>query len=199
MRPLRAIPSALAVLLLPALAAAGVIQATVTAAPNSGDPDQAAWIYTMDVTWDTGTPYGLSHFNLYLDPADFGCGCQEIASSLSWGETVGVTAGEPGGCSLPFTAELNCSGDPSIGLDGIVLKFEPVEEGCEAGPTGQVTVTFSSPYPPGDIAEPNTFLTDKYGQLVGTGSLTGVFPALACDPVSADALCWGDVKARYGR
>ena len=42
------------------------ISGVITSA-RTEDPGLPAWQYTLVLTWDTGTPYALSHANLLMD------------------------------------------------------------------------------------------------------------------------------------
>ena len=54
-----------------------------------------------------------------------------------------------GGCSVDYTATLECDGDPSIpNVSGILFKFEPIEGDCEPGNIGSGTIVFYSDLPP---------------------------------------------------
>ena len=187
------------VFLLPGPAdAACELTADIAAARNTGDPSLGKWSYTMTVVWNTGTPYGLSHLTLWLDEANAGCSCPELVEALSWSDPLGSSTGAPGDCTVEYYGELNCDGDPSLGILGNVLKFEPYEaEGCEPGTAGTATLVFHSDFPPAGIAPIELFLLDKHGLLGCSGGVTGVFPGLPCDPTPAAHGSWGLLKDRY--
>lgn len=185
--------------LVPSLALADcLITGTVTAQPNTTDPLLPAWRYTLTVVWDTGTPYALSHFNMLLSQPGEICTCDDFASTLVWVDPAGASDGEPEPCRVDYDLILECSGDPSLGIADILLKFEPVEvPGCEPGPAGSGVFTFWSDWAPAPIDEPNLFLVDKHGQLACYGQLIGVFPGLPCDPTPAPPQTWGGLKTTY--
>ncbi|MFH1845443.1 MAG: hypothetical protein ABIF77_19840 [bacterium] len=179
--------------------AQGTIFGTIVAEPNTGNPELGAWTYRLVITWNTGTPHALSHMNLKLDDPDGNCECEEIESALTWGDPIGFSHESPSYCLVYYYGEFLCHGDPSISVDGIMLKFEPYENPeCEPGTGGVATFTFYSDYPPVPIAEDNLFLSDKFSGYVGFGPVTGVFPAIPCDPVETERATWGDLKQGYG-
>lgn len=173
------------------------ISTHIEAELNTDDPGLGTWKYTVILSWDTGTQYGLSHFNIWLDEEGFNCGCAEIASSLNLVNPAGLATGEGGACSVPFDSYLECGGDPSLGINGILIKFEPDEDTCEAGASGEGSFVFYSNYSPAPVALPNSFVVDKHGQLSCYGSVTGVFPGLACNPVGTLVGSWGSIKSIY--
>ena len=72
---------------------------------------------------------------------------------------------------------MECNGDPGIsGLEGILLKFEPIDSECEPGTTGTLTFSFFSDYGPATIDEEVLALFDKYAGLFCSGYLIGRFP-----------------------
>lgn len=181
---------------LPALALADCsIDGVITAAPNP-DPMGPAWVYTAVIDWNTGSQYALSHMDLWLDVVGGTCGCQDFQNAISWGDPIGQSGVA---CSVSYYGELNCQGDPSIpGVQGIALKLEPMEGGgCEAGTAGQGTFTFYSNLAPAAIDEDAVTLVDKYARQYCFGNLSGVFPALPCDPVAAQETNWGSVKGMF--
>ncbi len=117
------------------------IDGTIVANAN-GDPMGPSWVYTMTIDWDTGSQYALSHMDLLLDTAGGTCSCADFMDAISWDDPIGYSDGDPA-CTMDYTGNLECSGDPSIpGVDGILLKFEPIEgNGCEPGNVGTATFT----------------------------------------------------------
>ncbi|MEN8006019.1 MAG: hypothetical protein ABFS42_03350 [Candidatus Krumholzibacteriota bacterium] len=173
------------------------IGGTITASPNP-DPLGPDWMYTMVITWDTGNAYSLSHANLLLDIAGGTCLCQDFNSAMSWASPIGYSDGVPPVCTVEYDGFMECGGDPSIpGIDGILLKFEPVEGECEPGPTGTATFVFYSNLGPYPIDEDILSVIDKAGLDSCTGSLSGDFPAMACDPVGVEDANWGSLKGLF--
>ena len=176
------------------------LEAHIDSRMNTGDPSLGGWVYTLTVDWNTGSQYALSHLNLWLDEGNQNCLCSDIGGALNLPAESDPTEGTPTACDLVFESLLECNGDPSIGLTGTIIKFEPFEgEGCEAGVSGTMTYTFYSDFAPSNIYLPNMYLTDKAGQTACSGQITGVFPGLPCDPTPVDNVTWGGIKLRYGR
>jgi hypothetical protein len=173
------------------------ISGTITA-EMTNDPGLPVWCYTMEFTWDTGSPYALSHADLLLDGAGGTCVCADFSDALEWYDPVGSSDGTDD-CIVNYTGHLECNGDPSIpGVEGYLLKFEPIEvDGCEPANTGTAVVVFYSNLPPAPIDEDILSIVDKHGQEFCFGSLSGDFPALACDPVDVQGSTWGKIKGEY--
>jgi len=174
------------------------IGGTITASDNP-DPEGPIWMYTMEITWDTGNNYSLSHANLLLDPGLGTCLCQDFMDALSWGDPIGSSDGYPMPCTVDYQGFLECDGDPSIPeVTGFLLKFEPInDESCEPGPTGTGTFIFYSDLSPAPINEDVLSVVDKHGQDFCFGNLTGEFPAIPCDPVEYKDSSWGNLKGLY--
>ncbi len=172
----------------------GVSQASL----NGEHPEWGEWKYTFTFTWDTGSVYSVSHIDLLLDMSG-NCACSEFSDALHWDNPVGSSGGTEPDCTVPYTAYLECQGDPSIpDIESPLLKFEPYEaEGCEPGPTGSAVFILYSDFSPGDIAADNLFLVDKHGQLACRGRISGDFPALPCNPTPTWQTSWGQLKACY--
>lgn len=173
------------------------INGHIAAAP-SGDPMLPTWEYTLVVTWDTGSVYGLSHINLLIDPAGGSCSCDDITTALTLVNPAGTSEGV-GGCTLAYNAFIECRGDPSIpGVNGILLKFEPDEsEGCTPDFIGVATFVFYSEMSPVPIDEDILSLVDKFDGNYCFGNVTGFFPGLVCDPVPNQDSSWGRIKGLY--
>ena len=172
------------------------INGTIEASTND-DPMGPAWVYTLNLSWDTGTQYALSHMNLLMDVEGGTCSCNDFMAAMSWDEIIGTSQSDT--CSIDYNGFLQCSGDPSIpGVDGILLKFEPIEEiGCEPGTTGTATFVFYSHLSPAPIDADILSLVDKFALNSCSGSLTGDFPSMSCDPVATETMDWGSAKSLY--
>jgi hypothetical protein len=175
------------------------ITGTITA--EMVDHELGMYRYTLELMWDTGSQYALSHANLLLDPGFGDCLCVDFEEALAWEDPIGFSDGYPEGCTVYYYGMIECDGDPSIyGVDGFLLKFEPFEEeDCEPGTTGTGIFVFYSDFGPAPIDEDFLSLVDKNGQNSCTGTLTGDFPAIPCDPVSNEARTWTNVKGLYIR
>ncbi len=173
------------------------ISGTIVATANP-DPLGPPWVYTLTIDWDTGTPYALSHMDLLMDTAGGTCSCADFMDVLSWDDPIGSSNGDPF-CTVDYTGNLECAGDPSIpGVDGILLKFEPIEDlGCAPGVTGTATFVFYSHLGPAPIDEDILSLVDKFAGNSCFGALSGDFPSMTCDPVETDKLEWGSAKSMY--
>lgn len=174
------------------------IGGTITASPN---PNLSGpnWMYTMEISWDTGNNYSLSHANLLIDPGLGTCTCQDFTDALSWDSPIGTSNGYPEPCTVEYEGFLECGGDPSIPeVSGFLLKFEPIEdEFCEPGPTGTATFTFYSNLPPVPIDEEILSVVDKHAQEYCFGNMSGDFPAMACDPVGTQDSSFGSLKGLF--
>jgi len=174
------------------------IGGTITASDNP-DPVGPIWMYTMEITWDTGNNYSLSHTNLLLDPGLGTCVCQDFMDALSWGDPIGSSDGYPMPCTVHYQGFLECDGDPSLPeVTGFLLKLEPIyDESCEPGPTGTGTFIFYSDLPPAPIDEEVLSSVDKNGQEHCLGFMSGDFPAIACDPLGSQDSSWGNLKGMF--
>jgi len=180
----------------PALAQCSIIGTITPHATN--DPDGPAWAYVVDLSWNSGSPYGLSHIDLLLDYRGRTCVCQDFEDALIWSDPVGSSTGTFG-CTVDYRAYLECKGDPSIpGTDNYLLKFEPMESAmCEPGNTGTARFVFYSNLPPAPIDEDVLSIVDKAGRTFCYGNLSGFFPSMACDPVGVEGSTWGTIKSQY--
>lgn len=169
-------------------ASAECVQGSVSAELQLGGPFVGLWKYTVEITWDT--PQGLS--NVTVD-----CGfedCPEIACAQTWlfDDPAGHgTGGEPGDCEFDLVGEFNCEGNPSIGVDHPIIKWDAVDtEGCQASTTGSATLCFYTNVAPGPGEMPVSLI--KNGLNVCDGMLSGVCP-LVC-PLATEDSNWGKIK-----
>ncbi|MBU8869647.1 MAG: hypothetical protein KOO60_02115 [Gemmatimonadales bacterium] len=173
------------------------IGGNISAEPNT-DPAFTDWKYTATITWDTDSQYALSHLDLILDYSTGTCMCDDLSDALFFEGLPGISEGDPMGCEVEYETTLECDGDPSIpGVEGILFKLEPVSLECEPGVTGTLTFTFYSDYSPAPIDEEILLLIDKHGQQACSGTLSGMFPALSCDPVSSQSVSWDAMKGLF--
>ncbi len=177
------------------------IGGTITAAPNDGDPGLGLWCYTLDVTWDTDSQTSLSHLDLIVDGPGGTCGCSDIADAINFAYPAGSSDGYPDGCDVDYEAFLECDGDPSIPIEGILFKWEPLDMpgGCEPGPVGTGQFVFYSDYEPVAVDDTLPLVAEKNSGEHCEGTVSGVFPGLECNPVSSEASSWTDVKGLYDR
>jgi len=184
------------------------IEGHCSAELNGDQPEFGTWKYTLEVEWDSGSQHGLSHFDLDLGYEGHDCDCDEFpfdfpepaGNSDGTGEGDRDDGDDDGGgdCPVPYEAEFECHGDPSIpGMDSPLLKFEPDEEDCEPGATGSGVFVFYSNWEPEPIDSINDRLAFKAGGETCSGPVDGELPTLGCEDVATDPSSWGDLKARF--
>lgn len=167
---------------------------------EESDSDLGDWCYTLEVMWDTGDQTSLSHLNLVIDLPTGTCECYEVVEAISFGYPAGSSDGYPDGCMVDYEAWIECNGDPSIPIEGILIKWEPLyDESCEPGPTGTGYFMFYSDYSPVPVDESLPVVVEKNAGQYCEGTVTGVFPGLPCNPVSAEATTWSQLKSLYER
>jgi len=171
----------------------------LSTATEVNDP-LGGYLYTIEVTWDTGVPQAQSHFDIVLgwDLEVCPCGCE---FSFGAPDTTGYSNGVPEGqaeCLVYYSAEFNCSGDPSIeGFDHPLLKFEPYPSSCEPGREGEGVFWFFSDWPPVPVETPNQLLVMKFDGSQCGGELVGVLPGCDCFAVPNEATTWGRIKSMH--
>jgi len=170
------------------------ISGRISAEPNLYNPQLGQWRYTVDVTWNTGSRHAMSHVNLLLGLG--GCTCEDLRDVFYWVDGRGDLR-EISDCPR-IDSKFECRGDPSLDIQEPVYKFEfTTDRGCDPSSHGRMQVMFLADQPPAAITTPNAFLVGKYATRMITGQITGVFPALACNPVADQAMTWSRVKAGY--
>lgn len=169
----------------------------ITASHNP-DPEGPMWMYTMVITWDTGNDCSLSYINLLMDSATGTCGCSDFRQALSWDDPCGSSDGYLMDCEVSYYSYLECRGDDTIPeMDGILMKFLPIEDTCLPGPTGTGTMFFYSDLGPCPVDEELLSVMNTDAQGYCLGYLTGDFPCMVCDPVDNEGTNWGNVKGLY--
>jgi len=115
--------------------------------------------------------------------------------------TAGSSDGTPDGCLVEYEAFLECNGDPSIPIEGILFKWEPLlmDPNCEPGPTGTGQFVFYSDFGPVAVDDSLPLVAEKNSGEACEGSIDGVFPGLPCNPVGTEARSWTEVKGLYDR
>jgi hypothetical protein len=175
------------------------IGGTITATDLSSRPDLGAWEYILEMSWNTGSDRNLLHFSLFLDDLARGCSCSQLQTAVTPGDTVGYSL--PGGrivCEVYYYATFECAGDPALPVLGQLLRFHPyIDPACETTGMGYGTFSFFSDEPPVPISSSNLYLVDDWEEFVAEGAVSGVFPALACDPARPDRVTWGGLKSIY--
>ena len=170
-------------------------EAVVTAAP-SADPQTPGWIYTVTINWSYN--FGIHHWVIPLDAPEGSCSCADFQIALDIPSPAGQSVGVPDGCILPYSGSMECDGDPAGILIGKLLVFTPEESGdCGLDNAGEAVLQFRSALPPAPIAPETSFAAvSATGGACGM-PLTGVFPAMACDPVDDEDTAWGALKCLY--
>ena len=164
---------------------------------NLEAPELGFWRYTLSVTWDTGGKLALSHFNLSFGESSE-CSCEDFETGLNWQEFLGWSTGLEPGEETGYRSLLECDGDPSMGLRDPLLKLEPDQTSYKGpGVIGRGEVVFYSDYAPWRIKTENRFMSMKFGQESCYGPLTGMFPALPCDPTPETPKTWATIKQYY--
>lgn len=172
------------------------VSGTSTAVLMTDGPFAGLWQYTLVVSWDNGSPFALSHLTFDLDLDDCPCVC--VDDFWIFDNPAGESAGEDADgnpCTVHYTAELLCTGDPSTPQEGPALKWEPIEEGCAPGPVGSGTFIFYSPHAP-ETGDPRELWT-KYDGLQCEGLLTGDLPGCNGCPVPVEPTTWGRIKNHF--
>jgi hypothetical protein len=173
------------------------IEGHCEAEPNTEAPDLGAWKYTVELSWSSCDNHGLSHIDLLLGFKGHSCECEEFVFNFNdpAGNSDGVRDDD---CVLFYEGEFECYGDPSLpDIHEPILKFEPIEEDCEAGPEGSGTFVFYSNWEPGPVQTPNEWLVFKAAGNGCSGPLSGVLPGLACETTASSEASWGDLKSLF--
>jgi hypothetical protein len=163
----------------------------------STDPGfEGYWKYCYEVDW-VGLPHGVSHVDILLWLLQ-DCECVCSPGYFAFADTTGSGPGTPNGepCMVYYYGLFECFGDPSIDIDGPLVKFEPYEDHCEPGAEGWVRACFYSvaapiPAPAGE------WVVIKFAREYATGPLTGVMPGCDSAYSARDNVSWGQIKALY--
>jgi hypothetical protein len=180
--------ASLLLLVLTTVAGAQCVSGTSTASVETSGPYDGLWKYTVDISWTT--TQGLS--NVTMD-CGFGiCAAATCAETFSFETVAGTGSGD--GCTVDFAGEFNCNGNPSIGINDPIVKWD-VTAACEAENSGTATLYFYSSLGPSPQSQAPVFLL-KNGQNVCTGQISGDCPTPPCVvPVSSSS--WGGLKEDY--
>lgn len=178
-----------AIVSLPVVSLAQCVTGTVTAELQLAGPFMGLYKYTAEITWDT--PQGLSNVTL-----DCGFDCDpELACAQTYlfEDPAGHSDGED--CeNVDYSGEFNCSGNPSIGLNKPIIKWDAIDDGCVPASMGSATLCFYTnvgPHPDADLP----VILIKNGLNVCEGTITGDCPALCTVPTEESS--WGFIKGRY--
>lgn len=152
------------------------------------------WKYCYEIHW-SGLPCAVSHIEILLCPGDCACACD--AESFAFADTAGIGPGSVEEyLTVHYYGDLDISGDPSTGIEGMLLKFEPYEGICEPGREGSATLCFYSVAAPAFGAYPD-HLSMKFGGEYALGRLDGAFPGCYQGFSPTEEKTWGYVKGLY--
>lgn len=186
---------------LPPFASPLLAQCTVSGTSDAEPadmPELGLWKYSITVSWDTGSPYGLSHLDVILGLGLCPCVCDgfSFATRDTTGFSTGTTDGDT--CTMYYRAAFYCDGDPSVPtVEEPLVKFEPFENGCEPGSMGTGTFWFYSDWAPVAVASPDSMLVIKFDMLPPCfGDLVGELPRCTA-PSAARSESWGRVKILF--
>lgn len=194
-RSLSAVLSAMIGLVAGPAFAVCVIDADIAATPGE-DPFQPAWTYEVNLTWSNAT--GVDHWMLLLD-TEFGtCSCADFQAALVLPQPAGGTRDNAEACQVSYASALECAGDPRSNQTGFLITFTPTSgPACLPGTTGSGRFIFQSDLPPAPVGEGAAFLVANLDLQRCAGTLTGVFPTMACNPIGAEQQSWGTLKGFY--
>jgi len=167
--------------------------------PN--DPGyEGLYKYSIQGAWDVGG-FGLSHLDVFLQLEECQCKCQPgiVQFTTVAGQSSGVMEGTPDSCTVYFSGEYLCEGDPSISEEfaGPTVKFDAEDAGaCEAGVMGSGSWWFYSALPPGSSQTYAGRAAIKHGQDICVGDVVGQLPICQC-PTAVESKTWGGVKSIY--
>jgi hypothetical protein len=171
-----------------------------TAVPNPDDLELGDYKYCVEVSWDTGNPFALSHADVLLALGYCPCACADFpfGSADIAGTSTGYNENFATYCVVYYIAEYLCKGDPSISetLGEALVKFEPDEEigSCAPMNHGEGTFCFYSDWEPRPVDD--ELLVLKAGQSICFGHLVGELPECYCDsPALPES--WGTVKKLF--
>lgn len=170
------------------------IWAVGTVLPSDDPGFKGYWEYCYEIHW-TGLPHDVSHIEIVLcPPGDCGCDCEP--ELFAFADTVG--SGDGGGASptVHYYGGLETSGDPSTGLEGVLLKFEPYEGIYEPGLEGSAILCFYSVAAPVFGIYPDR-ISIKFGLENALGWLEGPIPGCNHGFSPTEQKSWGYVKGLY--
>ncbi len=168
---------------------------TSTAEPATDPAFEGYWQYCFEIGWDVSEfGHAMSNVFMVLGLEDCFCACDEeyFAAEEPAGSSQGV-----GGCTVYYSCEFNCQGDPHYPGDGPTMKFEPMDDDCELDVTGTMTGCFYSLFPPTGVMLVPDVLCIKFATNVVTGDLVGVLPFCECGATPVETATWGAVKSLY--
>jgi hypothetical protein len=170
------------------------IWATGTARPCDAPEFEGFWEYCYEVHW-TGLRNAVSHIEVILCPSG-DCGCDCDPEFFAFADTVGRGNAQEDQILVHYYGGMESSGDPSTGLEGFLIKFEPFEGLSEPGQDGSATLCFYSVAAPVLGNYPDR-IGMKFGGEYALGVLDGALPGCRQGFSPTDTKTWGYVKALY--
>jgi len=178
-----ALAGACALLALGTGAQGSLITAVGTVESVSGGEFDGWYKYTYDVTWDLSK--GLSHLDLIFKP-----GCAQPDHLFAFAPDTGEAndgvstdshwhAGDPLDMPIEYQGSVSLTGDPSIGLDAVLVKWEPSDG--SPGKQGAGTFWFYSNVIP-EYGTYSDILIAKNGRNVTYGDMEGAWPSCSVTP-----------------
>jgi hypothetical protein len=173
--------------------ASSEVWATGSAQPADDPAFQGYWEYCYEIHW-AGLPRGVSHIEILIcPPGECGCACEP--EFFAFADTSGY-GGEEEETGIHYYGGFEASGDPSTGLEGMLLKFEPYEGISEPALEGSAILCFFSVAAPVFGTYPDQ-VQIKFGDGYALGSLDGPLPGCRQGFSPTDIKTWGYVKAMY--
>ena len=172
------------------------VWATGTAEFTTDPGFEGYWKYCYEVSW-IGLPHGVSHIDVLLWMVE-DCPCLCSQGYFAFADTVGSGPGTPNGelCVVYYYGFFECDGDPSVGLETPVVKFEPFDDHCEPDVEGWAYLCFYSVAEPIQIG-PADCVGIKFAGEFAVGNLTGVVPGCDTAHSSVENTVWGKIKTLY--
>jgi hypothetical protein len=172
------------------------VWATGTAEISTDPGYEGFWKYCYEVSW-CALPHGVSHVDVLLWMVQ-DCPCLCSQGYFAFADTVGSGPGTPNGepCIVCYHGMFECNGDPSVGLEMPVIKFEPYEDHCEPDVEGWAHLCFYSVAEPIGIGS-GECVGIKFAGEFAVGDLTGVLPGCDTERSSPAPAAWGKIKALY--
>ena len=154
-------------------------------------PRAGLYKYTLSIAWDT--PQGLSHVT--LDCGFENCPTEACATEWFFDEPAGHGyGGSPDECEFVFDGYFNCEGDPSIGVDQPIIKWDAVDsDTCQADNMGSAVLCFYTHV--GPVMHQVPIVIVKNGKEVCTGEIAGACPLPCATPV--ENMTWGTIKLEF--
>ncbi len=172
-------------------ASAQCLTGNITAELQTSGPFVGLWKYTLQLSWLTDQ--GLSNVTLNCGFGD--CPEEACLETYAFDTPAGTSDGVPAPCDVDYEGEFNCMGNPSIGFDFPVIKWDALDTGnCEPGMSGTASLSFYTNLPPVTNGSMSVILV-KNGLNICQETVTGMAPAICSVP--SHSIDWGAIKAKY--